>query len=213
VEYRPNSICLKRKEFVTLPRQIQKGIFRHSATYLDPHLYPSAHTTKLFFDHLDTNSDLELPGFLMVQFTPELIILKPKQGPIGLIEIDVPGAGTYLFPPANLQLVFSASKKNDLHYSSTTAHLDADLANFPFIIRNWIKGDSFQPLGMRGHKKLSDYWIDRKVPRHQRKRIPLVFQGEELIWVAGYTIDDRFKVTEKTINVLKIEMHTKNVEA
>ena len=64
---------------------------------------------------------------------------------------------------------------------------------------------------MRGRKKLSDFWIDHKIPRHQRKRIPLVFKNEELIWVGGYRIDDRYKITESTKKVLRIELKGEHV--
>jgi tRNA(Ile)-lysidine synthase len=116
-----------------------------------------------------------------------------------------------LFPPGKLQLQFSLVENKQLHRSPQIALIDAKKAPFPLTIRNWKKGDSFQPFGMQGHKKLSDYWIDKKVPRAERKRIPLVFKGDQLIWIAGYTIDDHFKVTNQTRSVLKIEMVSTNV--
>ena len=59
---------------------------------------------------------------------------------------------------------------------------------------------------MSGHKKLSDFFIDRKVPRSERKRIPLVVKDDAIVWVAGYQIDNDFRVTETTDKVLRIEL-------
>jgi tRNA(Ile)-lysidine synthetase-like protein len=148
---------------------------------------------------------LELPGFLMVQCTPERILFLGKAGQAGYLEIDVTGAGSYLFPPANTSLNFSIVENKRLDFSRDIAFVDADQASFPLAIRNWKKGDVFHPFGMAGHKKLSDFWIDRKIPRSKRKQIPLVYKDDHLVWIAGHEIDDDFKVTAKTNRVLKIQ--------
>jgi tRNA(Ile)-lysidine synthase len=59
---------------------------------------------------------------------------------------------------------------------------------------------------MTGRKKLSDYWIDNKVPREMRKTIPLVFKDDDLIWMAGYQIHDQYKVSPSTKRLLRIEL-------
>ena len=84
------------------------------------------------------------------------------------------------------------------------AFLDADLITYPLMLRNFRPGDRFIPLGMTGHKKLKDFFIDMKIPSYIRKQIPILIQGNEPIWVCGLKIDDRFKVTSKTKRVLKI---------
>jgi len=74
----------------------------------------------------------------------------------------------------------------------------------PLRVRFRRRGERFWPLGARGEKKLKDFFIDQKVPRRLRDRIPLVVSGDRVIWVVGYRIDERVKVTEKTEEVLLI---------
>jgi tRNA(Ile)-lysidine synthase len=148
---------------------------------------------------------MELPGYLVVECTKERIQFLPKTSRTGFQEIDVTGAGNYHFPPAKTSLKFSVVKKAELPALRHLAFVDAEKASFPLTIRNWKKGDSFQPLGMKGRKKLSDFWIDRKVPQSKRKIIPLVLKDDDIVWVAGHEIDERFKVTSETRKILKIE--------
>lgn len=84
------------------------------------------------------------------------------------------------------------------------ACLDADLLEHSLIYRFWEPGDSFMPLGMKKKKKLSDFFIDMKVPLTEKKRIPLVLSGTDIIWIAGYRIDERYKITEKTRQIIRL---------
>ena len=78
------------------------------------------------------------------------------------------------------------------------------LGPMPFV-RTWQDGDRFQPLGMTGEKKLQDYFVDEKVPRRQRSRVPLLCATDgRIAWVVGYRIADPFKVTEQTRRVLVV---------
>ncbi len=74
-----------------------------------------------------------------------------------------------------------------------------------FYIRNRRKGDRIVPLGMRGTKKLKDYFIDEKIPGNQRNILPLIAAGNEIIWVIGYRTGERFKIIDNTQTVLKLE--------
>ena len=85
-----------------------------------------------------------------------------------------------------------------------TALLDADRAGKELLVRRWQPGDRFIPLGMSGHKKLQDFFVDRKVPRHQRKTVPLVVSAGQIAWVVGYRVDERFKVTGSTRRILRV---------
>lgn len=86
------------------------------------------------------------------------------------------------------------------------ACLDAEKAAMPLTIRSVRPGDALQPLGMEGRKKIKDLFIDGKVPRAERKRVPLVLFRDEVAWVGGMRINHRLRVTGKTRRVLRIEM-------
>jgi tRNA(Ile)-lysidine synthase len=86
------------------------------------------------------------------------------------------------------------------------AHLDADRAQYPFIIRSFIPGDRFVPLGMTGHKKVKDFFVDQKIPNHIRKSLPLLCHENRIIWVCGLRIDERFKVGPETKKVVRVSL-------
>jgi tRNA(Ile)-lysidine synthase len=73
-------------------------------------------------------------------------------------------------------------------------------------IRRWKLGDTFQPLGMKGKKKLSDFMIDEKIPLNLKRNVLVLISGEDIVWVAGHRIDDKYKITSHTKKVFKIAM-------
>jgi tRNA(Ile)-lysidine synthase len=87
-----------------------------------------------------------------------------------------------------------------------TACLDREKITFPLTIRNWMHGDYFFPLGMRHRKKLSDFFTDIKASLITKENTLVLVSGDEIAWVMGKRIDDRFKVTDKTRKVLEIKM-------
>lgn len=88
---------------------------------------------------------------------------------------------------------------------SNVAYLDDNKLIYPLILRGFEQGDRFVPLGMRGHKKVKDFFVDAKVPKPLRPRIPLLVSGENIIWIVGYRISDYYKLTEGSKRVLRAE--------
>lgn len=86
------------------------------------------------------------------------------------------------------------------------ACLDADKLNFPLIIRKWHPGDYFHPLGMKNSKKLSDFFVDNKFSIPQKENTWLLCSGQDIAWIIGYRIDDRFKISNETRNIMKIQV-------
>ncbi|MGB0909250.1 MAG: tRNA lysidine(34) synthetase TilS [Nitrospirales bacterium] len=83
------------------------------------------------------------------------------------------------------------------------ARFDADTCSSAFVIRNWKAGDHFHPLGMGGkRKKLQDFFVDIKLGHSRRHTVPLLVAPEGIVWVGGYRLDHRFRVTESTKSVL-----------
>jgi tRNA(Ile)-lysidine synthase len=87
-----------------------------------------------------------------------------------------------------------------------TGFFDRDALSFPLVLRNFRHGDRFTPLGMTGTQKIKKFFIDKKVPRKERTRCPILLYRGKIIWVAGYRIDESVKVKPSTKNVLKIEL-------
>ncbi len=84
------------------------------------------------------------------------------------------------------------------------ATLDYDRIRGDLHLRNRRSGDRFRPLGMSGTKKLKDFFIDQKIPRDLRDRVPLLTNGNDILWVVGYRLDDRFKITANTRNQIAV---------
>ncbi|WP_345949366.1 tRNA lysidine(34) synthetase TilS [Mucilaginibacter sp. PAMB04274] len=94
-----------------------------------------------------------------------------------------------------------------IQQNPSIAAVDADLLIYPLTLRNWQQGDYFIPLGMAARKKLSDFFINQKIPLHQKTKVPLIVNGNnEIIWLAGYRLDNRYKLTPQTKKVAIFEL-------
>lgn len=91
------------------------------------------------------------------------------------------------------------------------AFFDETLLQFPLKLRHWNKGDYFYPFGMKGKKKLSDFFTEKKIPLNAKNRVAILENGNgDVLWIAGYRSDDRYKVTEQTKKVIIFEIKNNN---
>ncbi len=106
------------------------------------------------------------------------------------------------------QFIFDTIKAEGYGISGdkNLAALDKDKLNFPLKLRSWKHGDWFCPLGMNQKKKLSDFMIDAKIPLNLKERIPVLTSGDSIVWIVGHRIDNRFKITETTNEVLEVKV-------
>ena len=97
-------------------------------------------------------------------------------------------------------------KLKDYNGPANTALVDYGSLQFPLKMRNFRPGDRFHPLGVKGTQKLKEFFIDHKIPKVERPKVPLLVSGERIVWIVGYRIDERAKVTEKTEKVLVVKV-------
>jgi len=90
-------------------------------------------------------------------------------------------------------------------WGTLPAFFDFDRVGDTLAVRPVQSGDRFRPVGLGRSKKVSEFMLDAKIPRSWRKRVPIVVSREEVVWVVGWRIDDRAKVTEGTKMVLALE--------
>jgi len=88
--------------------------------------------------------------------------------------------------------------------NSSVAYLDYKKLAFPLKIRRWKQGDFFYPLGMKGKKKLSDFFIDRKIPVNEKENVWVMESDNTIVWLINHRIDDRFKVAHGTKKIFRV---------
>jgi tRNA(Ile)-lysidine synthase len=93
---------------------------------------------------------------------------------------------------------FNVSKKKNL------VHIDALKIKFPLQLRRWNKGDAFFPFGMTKRKKISDFFIDNKLSCLEKERSWLLVSGDDIVWIVGQRLDNRYRVTNETREVIEL---------
>lgn len=96
--------------------------------------------------------------------------------------------------------------------SRNMKYFDYDKINGDINLRSRREGDKFNPLGMKGSKKLKDIFIDLKIPREKREDLPLLCFGEDIAWIVGYKISDKYKVDENTKRILQINIEREEIK-
>ncbi|MBA3971025.1 MAG: tRNA lysidine(34) synthetase TilS [Bacteroidetes bacterium] len=93
---------------------------------------------------------------------------------------------------------FAKTSSYNLNTNNTAANIDFDKLKFPLEIRTWQKGDVFYPLGMKGKKKLSDLFTDKKLSLDKKEQVQILTSAGKIVWVIGIRMDERFKVAADT---------------
>jgi len=204
-------------EFLKNPSFLQKEII---ATLYDHHYKSNKDVTEAFLTELTdfiqkskTNSIKEFGDKFNLRKSYETInlVLKSKLKDSGndeILIINIPGKADYKDYTIEVkeEIEIVDFKKPSCYF----CYLDKDKVGDRVNVRSVENGDYFVPLGMDGKKKLSDYFTDEKIDTLKRKEIP-IFESEnnDIIWVGGLRIDDRYKVDEKTKNIIKISLYKK----
>ena len=152
------------------------------------------------FTSLKSSSGKEFinSDYYMVKDRHELIISKHIHNDNVVIYKDI----TNIKSPFNISFSVIPYIDCDYHKNNINKmYIDFDKLEFPLLIRSWKKGDKFIPLGMKGFKKLSDYFIDNKFSLIQKKKTRLLISNNEIVCIIGERIDDRFKLVENSKKV------------
>jgi len=159
---------------------------------------------------------LNLPGGLRVERRRGFIVMEhgERQGAGGSITdlatgipLPVPGEVRIGTGDRRVRVIKGAEHPTGSSDGRAAFVVDGDRLAGPLSVRNWRRGDWFCPFGMGGHrKKLQDFFVDRKVDRKLRDRIPLVVAPAGIVWVAGYRGDERFAAGPATIHPVTLSI-------
>ncbi|MCK5513462.1 MAG: tRNA lysidine(34) synthetase TilS, partial [Deltaproteobacteria bacterium] len=208
------SLAIDNKGLLSLPLAIQFRCLRGALEQIkgdlrkitSTHLYD---IIKIVCNDMP-NKLLKLPQGIMVEKSYNKLIIKLHQtepSPFNYKFTSIPDR--VIIEEIGKEMKFEIVEGDDHTIpkkDSHIAYLDGGKILMPLTIRNTKPGDRFQPLGMKGEKKIKDFFIDEKVPLKERKRVPLVFFGDLLGWVGGMRINHRLRVTRKSREILKIEV-------
>ena len=125
-----------------------------------------------------------------------------------VIKLNIPGRVIIpeLGVEAQANVVNAAPKFKKGDKRKRVEYINGDLFLHPLKIRTRRKGDKMRPLGMKSYKKLHDIFVDEKVPRGMRDRIPLFIGGNSILWAAGLRLSEECKIDRNTKRVIKLEL-------
>ncbi|MCX7964997.1 MAG: tRNA lysidine(34) synthetase TilS [Syntrophorhabdaceae bacterium] len=159
------------------------------------------------------NVSAHLPYSIMVKRKYNKIVFtkKPQEGKIEYIT-DLKEGINFLEPLGIIIEVEKYSKKDLMPFiNPVEGRFNENIAFFDYdkmgrlSVRTFKNGDRFIPLGMKDRIKVKDFFISKKIPLEERKKIPFLLSDNEIAWIIGYRIDNRFRVTEKTEHILKVQ--------
>jgi len=213
VQKQGNTITLDKEGFFKLPSALKRYLFRRAIEDLLGNLkdIETRHIEEIM-DALTkpAGKRLSLPGGLIfsIEYNRYLISSEPaalSPFPILGAEFPLKLPGETVLAGWRIEATIISREQMTEKDEDFTAYFDRDKTSDKLLARPRQPGDRFQPLGMSQPKKLGQFMIDAKIPSAWRQRIPLVCSPQHILWVVGWRIDERVKVTEKTKQVLRLK--------
>jgi tRNA(Ile)-lysidine synthase len=212
VERKGDTFVLDRDGFSGLAAGLQRGLLRRAIGELLGSLkdIESRHIEELLTGlTLPAGSRLSLPGGLLfsVDYDRYLLgfdqsLLCPFPELTGEFTLKIPGKTS--LPGWCVEAAIISPGEMQKGHDDFTAYFRRDKVGDRVVVRSRRRGDRFQPLGMEQVKKLGEFMIDARIPRAWRQRVPVVCSPRHILWVVGWRIDDRVKVTAGTREVLRL---------
>ena len=203
------TIILDKEKFDQLPPALQRYLLRASAE----RLLGSAKDIEM--RHIEemmsalakpAGKRLSLPGGLIFsieynqyRLTSDFAALSPLPLLRDEFQLNIPGET--LLPGWRIEATI-INREQMTEKGDFTAYFDLDKTGDRLLVRPRQRGDRFQPLGMSQPKKVGEFMIDAKIPRTWRGQIPIVYSPSQILWVVGWRIDERVKVSENTKQIL-----------
>ena len=146
------------------------------------------------------------PSHQLYKDREHLILIPNSVDSFDRFYLDGPDKPSVLPFPMDME-VLEREELGPIPRDPMIACLDLDEVQFPLTIRHWLFGDYFYPLGMNQMKKLSDYFVDNKIPVPVKESTWIMASGKKIVWILGQRIDHRFRITPDTSRVLVLRLH------
>lgn len=130
------------------------------------------------------------------------LIVKKKTNEINTTEFKINSISDTTHLP--IKLVLEEIKQTSFTNNKNELFISVTDYFFPLTLRKWKTGDKFQPFGMNGFKKLSDYFKDQKLSKFDKEAIWILESNQQIVCIVGYRMDNRFKVTNESNQILKL---------
>ena len=208
-----NTVILDKKALLGLPASMQRYLLRLAIENVGGNLkdIEARHIEELTRAlHKSAGKQISLPYglFFTIDYDRYLLGKKPSGRspfPVLVGEHLIKLSGKTVIPGWSIKASIIKPEEFTTGHNSFTAHFDYDKIGDKLVIRSRKRGDRFQPLGMKETKKIGQFMIDARIPRDWRDRIPIVILGDGVLWVVGYRIDERMKITNDTRRILRLE--------
>jgi tRNA(Ile)-lysidine synthase len=152
------------------------------------------------------NRQLDLPGEVRAEKSYDWVTVTLRHETVEDFSFEISDHGLHSFPPLNHSMelaLLTSGIPVEFRQDPNEAIMDLDRVSFPLTLRSSKPGDRFRPLGLGGSKKLKDFLIDAKIPKSQRRQIPILCSKDHIIWIVGHRLDDRVKLTSHTRRSLR----------
>ena len=200
------SIILDGPHFKKIHRSIQNRIIRIGILRLIQNIQGISqyHVTSIVDMFLDsrTGKQIDLPNGLIGRVSyDDLIIEKKKASNNNDYCYDLT-LGNNVIEELGIEIDLKVVEKSEFKETFNTKFIDYDKIKGKLSLRNRKNGDRIAPLGMKGSKKIKDYFIDKKIPRAMRDEIPLLVDEDNIIWIVDYSLSELYKVRDSTKRIL-----------
>jgi tRNA(Ile)-lysidine synthase len=196
-----------RTLIIALRRRILRHAFKQLTGTLEGMSQSHIDSICEMIDADRSNSRLNLPHRVTAvrEYDRLLFAQEGEAVQASLPELLITEPGEYLFlTGGSLKIEISKPPSDFNTLSANTAFFDLDKVPFPWLLRTFRPGDRIIPFGMSGRKKVKDFFIDEKIPLSQRKRVPLLFCENHLIWLVGLRSSEMARVDIGSVNIAKV---------
>ena len=157
-----------------------------------------------------TGKILYAAGYRLSKHGDSLILEPVSEPDTAQYFIDIQADGKITSPLSLSWKIYARAELEPGLYVNAAAHeayVDFDKLEKNLLLRKWQAGDFFYPLGMKGKKKLSDYFKDEKLRLSEKEKIWLICSAENIVWIAGKRVDNRYKITDATQRIIHMKLN------